>query len=136
MGRDSISIHPKYGVNPSLETCFACGRDTGAILLLGNNRGREAPHKTCTGNLCPDCQGAVDKGAVLLIEVKDGEAGKKDPWRTGFMIGVRREAIEESAIGKSPIAYIEEKDLRAILGPNYDKIKKGAENAETDQQAG
>ena len=134
--RGSISLHPKHGVNPSLETCFACGRDTGAILLLGNNRGREAPHKTCTGNLCPDCQGAVDKGAVLLIEVKDGEAGKKDPWRTGFMIGVRREAIEESAIGKSPIAYVEEKDLRAILGPNYDKIKKGAEDAETDQQAG
>ena len=73
MGRGSISLHPKYGVNPSMGICFICGADTGEILLLGNNRGKEAPRYTISGALCPQCQQAVNAGAVMLVEVKDGE---------------------------------------------------------------
>ena len=95
------ATHVKNAFAPQTDLVVGSWRFVGSILLLGNNRGKEAPHRTCTGNLCPDCQGAVDKGAVLLIEVRDGEGGKQNPWRTGFMIGVRREAIEESAIAHS-----------------------------------
>lgn len=121
MGRDSISIHPRYGLNPSMGACFICGDDTGEILLLGNNKGAEAPRKMVSGSLCPTCQKAVDMGAVMLVEVKDGEADKKNPFRTGKIVGVRRAAIDPAAIGDSPMAFIEEKDLRQIMGDMYDK---------------
>ena len=121
MGRGSISLHPKYGVNPSMGICFICGADTGEILLLGNNKGQEAPRYMISGALCPQCQQAVNAGAVMLVEVKDGEAGKKEPYRTGKVVGVRRAAIDPAAVGDSPMAFIEEKDLRAIMGDMYDK---------------
>lgn len=121
MGRGSISIHPKYGVNPSMGACFICGEDTGEILLLGNNRGQEAPRKMISGSMCPQCKQAVAAGAVMLVEVKDGEAGKKEPYRTGRIVGVSRSAINESAIGKSPMAYVEESDLKAMMGDMYEK---------------
>ena len=46
----SIKVSEKHGVNPSMEVCFICGQDTGAILLLGRLPGdKEAPRHAATG---------------------------------------------------------------------------------------
>lgn len=125
MGRGSISLHPEYGVNPTVEACFICGEDTGNLLLLGNNRGKKAEMRTFTGQICQKCQAALDKGAVIFIEVEDGQRGKKDPRRTGFVIGVKREAIEGLVDPDQKVAYVEQSMLREML-EGYDEIKAKA----------
>lgn len=68
MRRGSISLHPEHGVNPSLGVCFWCGGDDGTILLLGRNKGKEAPHRICPGyDPCDECKKNWDRG-ILLIE--------------------------------------------------------------------
>lgn len=127
----SITLHSKYGVNPSIEVCFICGDDTGNLLLLGANRGKEAPMRMAAGHLCPRCQEVVDAGGVMLVEVRDGESAKRNanPYRTGFIIGVKREAIDADAIGKSPMAFVEENQMREMLGEElYTKLRSKAED--------
>lgn len=34
--KDSITLHPEHGLNPSIEVCMICGEEMG-IALLGNN---------------------------------------------------------------------------------------------------
>lgn len=135
--RGSISLHPKHGVNPSLGVCFICGQDTNEILLLGMNRGKEAPHKMISGTPCDECKKVLDQGGVFLVEVKDGEEGKKNPYRTGFVLGVRRDALDPTVIGHSSMAWVTESDMRQMLGSRYEEIKnQGVKNAEADKQEG
>ena len=41
--KDSITLHPEHGLNPSIEVCMICGEEMG-IALLGNNIKGQAPH--------------------------------------------------------------------------------------------
>jgi len=110
MRRDEIRVSPKYGVNPSMEVCFVCGNDTGAILLLGMLAGdKEAPRHCTIGNVCDECKEYMTNG-VFLIEVT---GTMKAHERTGRYVCVRDEAVRrmfpslaEKMIEKR-IAYIE-----------------------------
>lgn len=55
--RKSITLSPKYGVNPSVLHCFICGKETG-VALLGKLKGdAEAPHNISDPNeICDDCR--------------------------------------------------------------------------------
>ena len=103
--KDSITISPKYGVNPSLLKCEVCGNDYG-VALLGKLKGDAEAPKYIYQGLCNKCQGVVDQGGLLIIEVKDGESGD-NPYRTGRMVGVSKEYKEGLNI-KDSIAYMEE----------------------------
>lgn len=75
--KDSIQLHPKYGVNPSLMVCILCGEPTG-VAMLGNAVKGEAPHKGVY-DLEP-CSGCYDKhlaDGVMLVECDsvDGPTG-------------------------------------------------------------
>lgn len=70
MGK-GISLHPEFGVNPTVCMCFWCGEDTGAIALLGNNGGREAPPRSLIDyDPCDKCKAIWEQG-ILLIETQD-----------------------------------------------------------------
>lgn len=75
----SIKLSPKYGANPTMCTCFFCGKDTGEIALLGhiperNQNGRaipntdvEAPHRMIMDyNPCEECKEQMNRGITLI----------------------------------------------------------------------
>ena len=116
MEKDSITLSPKHGVNPSVLHCICCGKDYGVALLGKLKNDEEAPHDIYQG-LCHDCQAVVDQGGALIIEVKDGESGD-NPYRTGRYVGVSKYFKERSHI-ESPIAYMEQSLFTKI----FDKVK-------------
>lgn len=75
MGKDSIKISPKYGLNPALTTCFWCGKDTGVALMgriTGGKKGGdiEAPRYVFGGyEPCDECKENMALG-VTLMEAK------------------------------------------------------------------
>ena len=114
----------KYGINPSIDTCFICGKETN-IILFGvsykdkNNKTVEAPRKVCTEQLCDDCQKIIDEGGIFLIAIKDGERGD-NPYRTGQIIAVKEEAVQRMFpdFPYEKINYIEETVYKQIFENN------------------
>ena len=111
----------KYGINPSVDTCFICGKET-SVVLFGtsykdeNGKTAEAPRKTCTGQLCNKCQKVIDEGGIFFIAVKDGESGN-NPYRTGQIIAIKEEAVQRMFpnFPYNKINYIEESAYKQIF---------------------
>lgn len=115
-----INISKKYGLNPSITCCECCGKETG-IALFGELKGdTEAPMCVAIG-LCDDCKKVIDADGLMIIEVRDGESGK-DPYRTGRIIGITKEAKEKTFKNiSSPICYMEESMFSPMFGKFYNK---------------
>ena len=110
----SILLSPKHGVNPSVLHCVCCGKDYG-VALLGKLKGdKEAPRDIYQG-LCDDCKGVIDKGGVMIIEVKNGESSSKNPYRTGRIVGVSKDFKERNYI-ENPMVYMEESSFNQVFG--------------------
>jgi hypothetical protein len=127
----SIRLSKEYGVNPSVTCCKCCGKEIG-IALFGtsykdeNGNTAKAPHKVAMG-LCDDCKSCLDQGGVIIIEVKDGESGK-NPYRTGRMVGITKEAANRIFNNvTSNINYMEESLFSKIF--NNIMPEKGKEYA-------
>lgn len=88
---DSIRLHNKYGVNPTLAVCFYCGEETGEIALLGAAYNGEAPMHMCVSvEPCKKCKEKY-KDYVLLVEAKNDEKGKPQP--TGRWLAIKKECV-------------------------------------------
>lgn len=92
MSKGSIKLSPKHGVNPSITHCECCGKELG-LALFGKLKGDEQVPKDVYMGLCEDCQKVVDADGLMIIEVRDGESGK-NPYRTGRLVGITKEAKE------------------------------------------
>lgn len=99
-----IKLSPKHGVNPSVLHCICCGKDYGVAMLEKLKGDKEAPRDIYQG-LCNDCQGVVDQGGAMIIEVVDGEKDN-NPYRTGRIVGVSKDFKERNGI-KNPVSYME-----------------------------
>ena len=110
--KDSIRLSEKHGVNPSVETCFVCGNDTGVILFGKLPDDKKAPRSVCIGHICDECTETMKVG-VFLIEVDLAKTtDKKNPWRTGRLSAIRDEAFrrifgENSPALKKRLAFVE-----------------------------
>ena len=115
MSKGSIKLSPKHGVNPSVTRCVCCGKDYG-VALLGKLKGdAEAPRDVAMG-LCDDCQKVIDQKGLMVIEVRDGESGK-NPYRTGRIVGISKEAKERMFKDiDSPICYMEQSLFSQVFG--------------------
>lgn len=113
MTKNSIKLSPKHGVNPSVLHCICCGKDYG-VAMLGKLKGdKEAPRDIYQG-LCNDCQGVVDQGGAMIIEVVDGEKSD-NPCRTGRLIGVSKDFKERNHM-ESSIMYMERSLFSKVFG--------------------
>ena len=110
---DSITLSPKHGVNPSLLHCICCGKEYGVALMGKLKKDAEAPKDLYQG-LCDDCQGVVDKGGLMIIEVKDGETGN-NPYRTGRIVGVSKDFKERNHIENS-LMFMHQSEFSEIFG--------------------
>ena len=100
---DKITLHPKFGVNPTIGQCFYCGKDTGEIGLLGRNGGKEAPrHTVLSYDPCEECQKNMALG-IALIGVREQPVQQGQPpiatspvnlYPTGSWAVVRYQAID------------------------------------------
>ena len=113
----SINLSSKYGLNPSVTHCECCGKEIG-IALLGRLKGDvEAPRNIYMG-LCDDCKKVIDQEGLIIIEVRDGETGK-NPYRTGRLVGITKEAKERMFKDiNSPICYMEESMFNQVFNIN------------------
>lgn len=122
-----IPISKEFGLNPSLLQCPCCGKEF-AIAIFGANyrdpktrKTVEAPHKIAMPNqLCDSCKDVIEnKNGIFFIEVRDGEAAahSENPYRTGRLIAISREAAEKM-FGeiKSPINYMEKTMFEHCFG--------------------
>ena len=72
--------------------CFFC-RETVSILL--DKRLQDTiPEKVDQGKVCQNCQNALDQGGIFFIEIKDGEEHVQNPYRTGNIWAITREAFD------------------------------------------
>ena len=117
----SLRISEKHGVNPSVDTCFICGKETSVVLFGAsykdeNGKTVEAPRRVCTGQLCDDCQKVIDEGGIFFIAVKDGESGN-NPWRTGQIAALKEEAVQRifPDFPYKKVNYIEESAYKQIF---------------------
>lgn len=117
----NVRISKKHGINPSMDTCFICGKETNVILFGTsykdeNGKTTEAPRKVCTGQLCDKCQKVIDEGGIFFIACKDGESGN-NPWRTGQIGALKEEAVQRifPDFPYQKINYIEESAYKQIF---------------------
>ena len=117
----SITLSKEHGVNPSVDTCFICGKETNLVLFGAsykdeNGKTAEAPRTVCTGELCEDCQKVIDEGGIFFIAVKDGERGN-NPYRTGQIGALKEEAVQRMFpdFPYKKINYIEESAYKQIF---------------------
>ena len=112
MNKDSIRISKKYGVNPSMMTCFYCGEVT-SIALMGKLPGDvEAPRQCCCSiEPCEKCAEKY-KDYVLMVEAKSSDP--KNPQPTGRWFALKKEVLNP-AYRNSPVAFMLEQDFNQIL---------------------
>lgn len=117
----SITLSKEYGINPSVDTCFICGKETSLVLFGAsykdeNGKTAEAPRTVCSGGLCDTCQKVIDEGGIFFIAVKDGERGN-NPYRTGQIGALKEEAVQRMFpdFPYKKINYIEESAYKQIF---------------------
>lgn len=105
---EGIILSEKHGLNPSITHCECCGKEIGIALFGKLKDDVEAPRDIAMG-LCDDCKKVIDSGGLMIIEVKDGESGK-NPYRTGRIVGITKEAKEKmfKEYNDAPMAYMEQ----------------------------
>ncbi len=98
----TIQLHKKHGLNPTLCTCFYCGKPTGEIALLGAHYDGEAPQYMCTSiEPCNECKEKY-KDFVLLVEATQNRKGNPQP--TGRWLAIKKECV---AIANNGIAFVD-----------------------------
>lgn len=121
-----VYLHPEYGLNPTIPTCFFCGESKNEIVLLGIKSkaitgSEEAPMRgpVFDHEPCDKCAELMKRG-ILLISVRDGESGN-NPYRTGRLCVIREEAFKRIFFGlpcenalKCRFAFVEDAVWRAI----------------------
>lgn len=111
-----MRLHKKYGLNPTMTTCFFCGEEKGEIALLGAKCKEEAPMHMCIDRVpCEKCKGYMEEG-VIFISVRDGESSD-NPYRTGKFCAIKKEALRQMLSGdiiKAGICFVEESQWAAL----------------------
>ena len=126
-----LTLSKEHGVNPSVRCCECCGQDIDVVLFGSRykdpktGKHTKAPDKIY-GGLCDRCQSVVDQGGMMIIEVRDGEKSP-NPYRTGRVIGITKEAKEEyfSEYKDNSIIYMEQSVFEPMFGEH---CKKSEEN--------
>lgn len=120
--KNSIPLHPKHGLNPTLSRCIVCGEDTGEIALLGNHYKGEAPmHMVTSIEPCEKCREKyLAEGTMLMEATEDWSKSKLGTPRrepTGNFCIIKDEAFQTLFNQKPPtgkIALVEEGLLKKI----------------------
>lgn len=126
-----IRVSKKYGVNPSVLQCPICGKEFGIAMFGASWKDKKtgetaaAPRKVALPNqICDDCKNALNKGAYIFIEVKDGETGP-NPYRLGGFVGITTEAAKRMFPDiEGQVHYMEHTMFQQIFGEALEQQKQ------------
>lgn len=121
--KDSIVLHPKYGLNPTIAVCVVCKEETGEIALLGRSYKDEAPREMVISfEPCSKCREKYLQKGVLLLEVPE------DGVITGRLYIISNKLFEAAFtvdIPKAKICFLDKESFEKIKGLCGDaKIEK------------
>ena len=147
---NSIRLHPKYGVNPTIPVCFWCGQEFNEVAMLGNAYKAEAPIRMVLNyNPCAKCAAGMATG-ITCIEVDDAKTLNRPGFTedgafaqiapTGAYMVVKEESLDKMPFNKEHIdamragrkAFIE----RAVFQSLFAEFLKGKENGSESSDAG
>lgn len=120
--KDSITLSEEYGVNPSVLQCPICGGEFGIAMFGAGFKDKktgktiEAPRVIALpDHICDRCRDVIEnKKGVFFIEVRDGETGN-NPYRTGRLTAIKREAAERLFKNFSAVNYMEKSNFSRIF---------------------
>lgn len=99
-----MKMHKEYGLNPTMNICVLCGKETGEITLLGNVYKGKAPMKMITSIIpCKECDEKYLKDGVMLVK------SKEDKIPMGDIVVIKQKAFNEMfniLIPESHICFI------------------------------
>lgn len=113
----SIPLHPKHGLNPTMCTCFYCGKETGEIALLGNHYKDKAPMHMCVSVVpCTECKEKIKQDNItFIVEV---EEHRNNAWGTESEIEPTGRYIAVQRIDDNDVMFATGKDFKQILKQN------------------
>lgn len=138
MVKDSITLSKKYGVNPSMQICFFCGKSIGIVLngkIGKGDKDIEAPKEVVVDyEPCEKCkkifsQGLLVMGATDHVEDSRPEI-QKGLYPTGSYFVIKDEAIDnflnnlnvdenfKNHIREKKVLLMDDKVVRHILNQN------------------
>lgn len=97
----SIKLSPKHGLNPTIATCFFCGKDKNELILAGkiNRNDDEMPMRTIINyEPCDECKAKMDKGITLIEATTTPSSPKQMPMQNGIYPTGRWCIVTESFI--------------------------------------
>lgn len=78
---NSIPLHSKYGVNPTIPICVYCGEKKNQVVLLGNNYKDKAPSSMIVDNEpCDKCKEQMAKGLTIVEFDSNDSKGLPNRW--------------------------------------------------------
>lgn len=87
MSTHDLKLHPKYGLNPTIPTCFWCGHDRDELVLLGAAYKDEAPRNMVLDySPCGACRAHWDRG-IVLIECSERSPDNRPPLQGSYPTG-------------------------------------------------
>lgn len=107
----------KIGTALVRRVCAVCAKDFNAEIVLNtqlteyNAKKIEHLHQKIVGYLekpCEDCQSLMERG-IVFIGIIENKSTKDNPYRSGHMAVVKREAITNEEILEKGVAYIDYK---------------------------
>lgn len=120
-----ITISKEYGLNPSVLQCPICGKEFG-LAMFGTSwkdkktgKTAEAPRVVALPNqICDDCKKVLDQGGCFFIEIKDEDADNhvENPYRTGRITALKKEAAERIFGQVNPVTYVGEAVFEHVFG--------------------
>ena len=125
-----MKLHSKYGVNPTVTTCFWCGSDMG-VALLGASIEGEAPRQMVLNyDLCDDCLKRKADGWVMMFEASEVPQNKNQPkinsnpnlYPTGRNIWVRPEFVKRNFQPPELVQDILEHGMSAMDLESYQQL--------------
>ena len=128
--KDSIPLHPKYGLNPTMPVCLVCGKPDGSIALLGNHYKEKAPRNMVLSiEPCPACRKLYLEEGKGVLMVEADQARKP----TGSILIIKEEAFKlifgkESALLPSSKVVMCAVGVIARINKNIAEAKKALEN--------
>lgn len=128
----TIRLSEKYGLNPSLECCYFCGKERGLVLWGKSRLGDAKAERKVVMNKepCDECANLMRQG-IMLISVRDGETAE-NPFRTGKIAVVTEEALKRVIVQpeladtfcKTRVGFIEDSVWTAIGLPSPEEIQE------------
>lgn len=94
--------------------CPICGKNDDGVIILDKCM-KDISHlsgKTLEyGDPCKECQTGLDMGAIMFVVIDEKKSDPDNPWRTGNIFGIKREAAEKVLEGMPEGPAILEKQV-------------------------